>query len=198
MKAKYSIPPAVAELLNYRLKDGPVEIDRDAYDMMKKKMLEDEQYVLMLLWDNSIENLLENILKKTFSQQGREALSLVKSCNIMQKARLVYALELINETTLKDIKLIHDIRNKFAHVVRKGFANAGVCALCGKLSTANGKKATANNSYDIYYKSVLKHIKRLAMIISKSHTHKIPLMSGTVLKIKPKRKNGVKSQQSNP
>jgi len=188
MKAKYSIPPEVEKLLEYRLKYGPVEIDRDEYNKMKQKMLEDERYVLTLLWGNIFDNLLEEILKKTFSQRGKEAIKLVKNLNIMQKAKLVYALKLIDETTLKDIKLIHEIRCKFAHVVRKGFANVGVCKLCGQLSTAKGQKVTANNSYDLYVKAVLKRIKRLALIISKSNTYEIPLMSGIVIKIKPKTK----------
>jgi len=163
-------------------------------------MLEDEERLSVLWFDFTFEQLLNCILIKTFPRQSKEIRSMVNKFSINQKAKLLYALKLINETTLKDIKLIRDIRNEFFHgMPSKGFTNAKICSLFGKLSTANGQKVTESNSYGIYFKAVLKHVKRLALIISDSQPYKIPMPGKALIvkpKVKSKRKSSIKSQQS--
>ena len=161
--------------------DQMVTVDRDEYDKVKNRLLKNKRYVLTLIWDNEFNKRLREILDETLSQRGQEALSLVKQLNIKKKARLAYVLELINETTAKDIIIINEIRNKFAHIVSKSFANPEVRALCANLSTAKGRNVTSKNSYDIYSKAVLKITKCLGIL-------KIPLPTGGVMKIKSKQK----------
>jgi len=165
------------------------------YDKITEKMLVQKSYILAILWGQIFKNILDEIIKKTFSQYGNKNLSRVKRLPKRQKAKHLYERGIINEMTYKDIKQIFNIRDRFAHIVRKGFANAEVCSLCGELSTANGQKVNANNSYEIYSKAVMKHLKSLPKKISRSDTYTIPLLSRIVIKIKYNKKSKRKSKR---
>ncbi len=169
----------------------PVSNDRDNCEKLMKNLLKDQQGVSALVFDNALENLLTDIIQKYFSRYDDHVKTFLNPnrLNITQKARLLYALKLIDETTLKDIKHIHNIRCIFAHSMPKSFANNEVRKECKELSTVTkNQKVTAKNSHDIFFNAVTKNLKHLALKLSKSDTYVVPLMSGMVLKIKPKKK----------
>lgn len=181
MKKRYSIP-TYAELVN------PVTIDRNEYNKILVKATENDRLKTVLLSDYSFQVLLDEVIKMYLLRFDKKVKTLLDSngMKIKQKAKLVYALKLISETTLDDICLIRDIRNKFFHGRVKNFDNPKICALCKKLSTSNRQKVTANNSYDIYYKAMVKSIKRLALLCTEVRVQLVP---GKVHKIKPKVKH---------
>jgi len=137
-----------------------IRIEYDDYYKMKQEM--DEQRATMLWIDFIFGQLLTAILITTFPRRDKRIRSMVNKFSIMQRATLLYALKLIDKTALDDIKLIRDIRNKFAHdIPSKTFAADEICALCGRLSTAKDQKLTAKNSFVIYIRAAMKQYKQL-------------------------------------
>lgn len=118
-------------------------------------------------WKNAIVSdclsglLLRYILNQTFSQQSKEVENLF-DCSMKQNAKFAYAIGIINKTTLGDLKLINDIRNKFAHSEWPiSFADSEVRNICKGLSTAKGSRITTNNSYKIYDNAVSQCLKNI-------------------------------------
>jgi len=118
-----------------------------------QKAVENEEWVNTITWDCVLEFFLEDLLKQTFSQQSKKVAGLF-DCSMIQKAKFAYAIGLIDKTTLGDLKLINDIRNKFAHSIDISFADSKVRNKCKGLSTAKGHTVTASNAYKIYKNAV--------------------------------------------
>lgn len=126
------------------------------------RLVENDIRMRVIIWDSAFDNLFEYVVRLTFSQKDKEVAKLFNSqiggplVSLTNKARLVYALGLINKTSLKDLEIIHNIRNIFAHNPNASFANDDVCKQCKKLSIAKDKKITQKTSYDVYVNSVNK------------------------------------------
>ena len=133
--------------------------DSDDVSECKKRiedLLNDKTHMtIVLAYTELIAMLLERILLRHFSRKDKEVQKLINILNIPQRLRLVYALGLVNKTTLKDINLMIDIRNALFHGLPKTFESVGVCNICKRLSTAKGQKITAKNSFKVYGKTVL-------------------------------------------
>ena len=114
-----------------------------------QKAVENEEWVKAITLDCWLDSLLEGLLERAFSQQSKKVPGLF-DCNILQKAKFAYALGLINKPTFRDLKVINQIRNTFAHSESMDFANPEVQKKCKGLSTAKGHKVTAKTSYEIY------------------------------------------------
>ena len=133
-------------------KDVGVRVSRKEW----QKAMEDSKRVYVITSDSILDTLLENLLKIIFSRWNKEVEKLFKPdiggplASLTHKARLAYSLGLIDKTALDDLRQTHNIRNIFAHGIEASFADAEVCKACTKLSTANGRKVTAKNSYKFY------------------------------------------------
>lgn len=120
-----------------------------------REAVKNKRWVGVITWDGGLNAILEDFLKMAFSRNDREVKKLF-DCSIVHKARLAYALGLIDKTTLDDLKHIHDIRNIFAHTLNASFANDKVLKKCEGLSTVtknrSGRKVnvTTSNSYKFY------------------------------------------------
>ncbi len=136
-----------------------------------RNILDNKRWVRVFTWDGGLDSILEDFLKLTFSRNNKEVKKLF-DCSIVHKARLAYALGLIDKITLDDLKHIHAIRNIFAHAVSASFANDEVLKKCKGLSTcikdrSGGKvNVTTRNSYGFYKAAVDKCVQTLYLGIS--------------------------------
>ena len=118
-----------------------------------QEAVENKEWVNTITSDCILEFVLEDLLKQTFSQQSKKVTDLF-DCSMIRKAKFAYAMGLIDKMTLGDLKLIKDIRNKFAHSIAISFADSKVRNKCKGLSTAKGHTVTASNAYKIYKNAV--------------------------------------------
>jgi len=132
---------------------GKALIEVDKLD----ELMEDKKRIRVLINDTFLDDGLKSLLKTHyFERHDQEVKKLFNPriggplVSLTNKARLAYALGLIDKTILKDLEYIHNIRNKFAHSIKINFTNPEVTKLVSKLSTAKGHKDMAKNSHIIY------------------------------------------------
>jgi len=78
------------------------------------------------------------------------------------KAKVAYALGLIDEQTKEDLDYIRKIRNKFAHSPKEiSFKDNPIREYCNKLSTAKRNKDKTQRLTSIYKQAVQNNIKRI-------------------------------------
>jgi DNA-binding MltR family transcriptional regulator len=78
------------------------------------------------------------------------------------KAKVAYALGLIDEQTKKDLDYIRKIRNEFAHSFKAiSFQNSPIREYCNELSTAKRKKNEVQRLTSIYNQAIEENIERL-------------------------------------
>jgi len=126
---------------------GKTLIDIHTLDNLRN----DSARIGVIIKDTIFDAVLRGILMLYFPQ-GDEAVKKLFEPSIggplvslTHKARLAYALGLIDKTGLNDFEHIHKIRNEFAHSTEMSFANATVVRYVQKLSTAKGRKVTGKN-----------------------------------------------------
>jgi len=122
--------------------------------------MEDAERMQVLNRDTMIDsNLKDLLLLFKFSRDDEEVEELFHPnrgalSSLTNKARLAYALDLIDKPTLIDLRNIHSIRNKFAHSTDMDFDNDEVVKLVRKLSTAEDKEKkkpiTMKSSFELY------------------------------------------------
>jgi DNA-binding MltR family transcriptional regulator len=128
--------------------------------------MEDAERMQVLNRDTMIDSTLKDLLLLfIFSRDDEEVEELFHPnrgalSSLTNKARLAYALNLIDKQTLKDLRNIHNIRNKFAHSTDMDFDNDEVLQLVGKLSTATDKDNNSFEPYSAAYKSCSKAVRR--------------------------------------
>jgi DNA-binding MltR family transcriptional regulator len=135
-----------------------VSVDREKWE----RALEDEKRIKVLNYDTLFDTSLKDLLMVHFSQDDKEVGKLFEPTiggplvSLTHKARLAYALGLIDQTLRKDVAQIHSIRNEFAHSGKMDFANDQVVKLVRRLSTAKGKSGpfVVKNSYKLYINAV--------------------------------------------
>ena len=126
------------------------------------KLFEDKKRVEVITWDAFFDNYLKFSLVMHFSRNEND--KNVKELfdpnrgplvSLPTKARIAYALGLIEQTTLDDLKQIRKMRNKFAHSIKINFADKEIVGIVKDLSTVDDKNnVTAKNSYK-FFKSAL-------------------------------------------
>lgn len=114
------------------------------------KLFTDEKRVEALNWDAFFNESLKRLLFLHFSRRDNEVKKLMENINMVKKARLAYALGLIDKTALKNFAQIREIRNRFVHNLGTSFADSKVLKFVGKLSTTQGLMVTAKNSFKFY------------------------------------------------
>ena len=115
------------------------------------KLFTDEKRVEALNWDAFFNESLKRLLTLHFVQQDKDVEMLMQNINMAKKARIAYALGLIDRTALNDFVRIHNIRNEFAHRFDATFADTAIRRECMRLSTAKDQKTvTAKNPYKSY------------------------------------------------
>ena len=123
------------------------------------KLQADVKRVTVIHLDTLLDDCFKKLLILFFSQRDKEVKKLFDPSiggplvSLTHKARLAYALGLIDKMALYDLEHIHKIRNEFAHNVEASFAKTKVIKFVGKLSTAKDHKVTAKNSYKFYEKA---------------------------------------------
>ena len=123
--------------------------------------MEDAERMQVLNMDTMIDLTLKDLLLFQFSREEKEVEELLFHPNkggplstMTNKAKLAYALGLIDKPTLNDLKKIHNIRNVFAHNTDMNFENDEVLQNVRKFSSVKGKgkrkPVTLRNSFDLY------------------------------------------------
>lgn len=78
------------------------------------------------------------------------------------KAKVAYALGLIDEQTKEDLYYIRKIRNEFAHSFKAiSFQDSPIREYCNKLSTAKRNKDKTQRLTSIYNQAIQENIKRI-------------------------------------
>ena len=120
------------------------------------------QRVVAIICDSMCNNALEQFLMFKFSKKGQEVKKLFSIerdgplASLINKARLAYAINLINEATLNDLINIHKIRNRCAHEIHISFGDKEICKYVRKLSVVpKDKKVTPANSLKFFMEAVL-------------------------------------------
>ncbi len=168
MAAKSSKGPNYAELAEYfsGVPAGKTLVDLDELN----KLLEDTKRVQVINWDTMFDHSLKNLLLIHFSRRNKNVQKLFEPSNggplvsLTHKARLAYALGIIDKTFLNDLEHIHKIRNEFAHSIEINFSDTKVLKFVEKLSTAKGHKVTAKNSHTLYKNANNKCLKSLKKV----------------------------------
>ena len=131
------------------------------------ELLADTKRVQAINMDTIFDNMVKKLLLSHFSQQGKTVEELFDTnirgplVSLTHKAKLLYALGLIDKIARKDLEYIHRIRNKFAHSVEASFADTEVVKCVRKLSAAKDQEITERNSYKFYHKALGKCKKSL-------------------------------------
>lgn len=147
-------------------------------------MVKDKICTQVLIYDTFLDHLLKDILNMNFPRRVNKDVKKLFDPNIggslvslTNKARLAYALGLINKTTLNDLEHIHKIRNNFAHNVQMEFVDTEVVRLVQKLSTAKGhNKVKPTNSYEFFESAVFECQQRLQIIFDQEYYKQIELL----------------------
>ena len=140
-----------------------VSIERKQWE----KAMKNQKRAHAILRPIGLDILLAAIIERNFPQRNEDVQRLVNGINMVQKARLVYILGLINKTVLEDLEQIHEIRNKFAHSFDASFAYTKVLDFVRKLSTAKGQVVTDKNSFEFYDSAGAKCSDHIATVLNK-------------------------------
>lgn len=117
--------------------------------------------------DTIFDSFIKELLLSHFSQRDKTVEELFDTnirgplVSLTHKAKLLYALGLIDKIARKDLEYIHRIRNEFAHSVGINFTNTEVVKSVRKLSAAKDQTITAKNSYKFYQRALGKCVKSL-------------------------------------
>lgn len=140
----------------------PKNVDRATL----RKLKDDRISSIVINHDIGLDFILEVCLKMTFRQDNYSEIKKLFDpysgilVSLIQKARIAYALGLIDKTTFKDITYLHKIRNFFAHRHRVKFTNPDMRKLCMKLSTAAKiKKFSSNKGLEFFVTAQSKCVK---------------------------------------
>jgi len=164
-----------------RIPAGKTLIEVDKLD----KLMEDKKRATVIIQDTFLDQTLKELLGDLhFLRQDKEVKKLFEPSiggplvSLTHKARLAYALRLIDKTVLKDLEHIHNIRNKFAHSIKMNFADTEVVKSVGNLSTAKGLKVTVKNSYKIYKDATSKCVLYFIVVFKQEQFRQAALMMG--------------------
>lgn len=147
------------QILALKAKKNTVQVTVEEW----RKVLEDKWRVRVIGFASAFDTLLQAFLEMAFPQRDKEVEKLFDFdnngplVNLPNKARLAYALGLIDKTMLRDLKLISSIRNRFAHNLDIGFADPDVQTKCRKLSTFKGHKITPAAAEKCYQAVCMKY-----------------------------------------
>jgi DNA-binding MltR family transcriptional regulator len=147
-------------------------------------LVKDKIRTQVLNYDTFLDNLLKDILITNFPRRDTKDVEKLFDPNIggplvsvANKARLAYALGLIDKTALNYSEYIHKIRNQFAHNVQMDFDDTGVVRLVEKLSTVKGNnKFNPTNSYESFKSAVSECLRRLQIIFDQESDKQIELL----------------------
>lgn len=138
-------------------------IDISEFDKLKKN----DERINVLDCDTVFDDFLKYLLMLRFSREGKDVMKLFEPSiggplvSLTHKARLAYALGIIDKTALNDYEYVHKIRNEFAHSTETSFGDTNVINHVQKLSPAKGHKATAKNSFNFFLGAQVKCLKWL-------------------------------------
>jgi len=137
----------------YEILTNQISVDQEQWQRAK----EDKKRIDVLNWDALFDKILKNLLVRTFSQpeQDKDIKELFDIqggplSSLSNKAKLAYALGLIDKTTCDDLKIAHKIRNKFAHGLEIDFTDSEVVKLVNGWRKNKKTKATEETSHKVY------------------------------------------------
>ena len=138
-------------------KKDKVSMDRKQWE----QAMEDEKRSTAILQPIGLDLVLKIIILNNFLQRAEDVDKLMKSMNMIQKARLAHILGLISKTVLNDLEQLHEIRNKFSHSFSASFTSTKVLRFVRNLSTAKDQVITKENSYKFYSTALSRCLTRL-------------------------------------
>jgi DNA-binding MltR family transcriptional regulator len=131
-------------------------------ESMWKDILKDKQRTKVIMMNTALDYSLAALVSTAFSRKDKEVQGLFNPTQngplntLPKKAGLAYALNLIDKTTLQDLKNLHAIRNRFAHSIRPDFNDPEIKKRTKKLSTFNNQEITADNYLDFHDRAIEK------------------------------------------
>ena len=136
-----------------------VELPKNLTPGVLRELKADRIRSMIISSDVGLDYMLGTCLKMTFGRRFNE--SQIKKLfdpyangilvSLIQKARIAYALQLIDKTTFRDIIHLHRIRNFVAHKGRAKFTDPEIRKLCMKLSTATEIKRYNTNKGLLFF-----------------------------------------------
>jgi DNA-binding MltR family transcriptional regulator len=126
----------------------------------------------ILVRDTFLDEILRRRLERYFTHSDETVERLfdpMKSgpiSTLTQKANFSYALGIIDKVTLKDIKNLHKIRNRFAHLAEPDFTDKKIADAIKALSVTKKCDVTSDNYLEIYKKAALKCIKHMLDVLN--------------------------------
>jgi len=145
-----------------RRKKQPAKITKD-YKQSYEEMEEDEE-LNAARSSLGLGEILKLVLMDVFPKRKKVIEEVMKDDNITlkQRAKIAYILDAIDDDLMKDLGIIHEIRNKFVHNFKRKFDDE-VRKLVRKLSTVKNKKVqvTEKNSYELYESAVYECLDKL-------------------------------------
>ena len=144
--------------------DKAIKNRRQLYEEMK-----DKEWTSAARSSLGLGLILAMVLTEAFPKRAKEIEELMKDDHVTlaQRAKIACILGKIDKNLVDDLMQIHKIRNKFAHTFDKDFAHKEVIDLVKKLSTAQNKKVTKENSYVLYESAVKECAYKMGDIINK-------------------------------
>ena len=130
--------------------------------------LQEKDRASVIIMDAGLDLLLAGLIGTAFSRHDKEVTSLFDHgsggplTSLTRKATLAYALGLIDKFTLSDLKNLHIVRNRFAHLMKPDFNDPDIQKATKKLSTAMKQKVNPDKYLDFYRDAAQKAIQYLS------------------------------------
>ena len=176
METKSRKSPNYAKIAKLVEKSLEKYSDKQLIDKTKlQKFQKDEKRIRAIKIDVILDSALKNLFCELhFSKKDKQVKKLFEPniggplVSLTHKARLAYALGLIDKTLLNDVEFIHKIRNEFAHSIEADFTDTKVLEHVKKLSMSEGQDVTATNSYTFYLQTLNLSIESLGKAIDQA------------------------------
>jgi hypothetical protein len=107
-----------------------------------KEAQQDKTRTEVIVFDAMANDLLSHLVDYELSPKDGELDCLLQAMQLNNRARLAYVLDLIDKRTMQDLRHIHNIRNKWAHVAKPTFSDEEMKKDVLRLSTVGAKKQT--------------------------------------------------------
>lgn len=185
MPAKTSKGLSYSELINKFSKLPGIPKDKELIDINKlKKLKKDEERIGAINWDTTFDQILKEILCIHFSREDKNVTKLFEPSiggplvSLTHKARLLYAMGLIDAEALKDLEDIHKIRNEFAHSIKADFSDTKVLKHIKNLSTSKGHKVKGTDASIYFNSAIAKCIEHIKVALQQEEYRQATLKSG--------------------
>jgi hypothetical protein len=134
--------------------DLPTQMSRDDW----KEAAKNKTRAQVIVFDAMFADVLGCLIRSALPSKDEVLGDLLNSMELNKRARLAYVLGLIGKGTMQDLHRIHNIRNKWAHVVDPCFSDREMRKDILALSTVGNKRngLTEENYMSFCSKAIVK------------------------------------------